>query len=281
MDNGVNIIEEIKEETLNEEIEMVYPLSISKSKKFKRFLNPTILLCLIIIILIIAIYLIFFFNFSIFSSLIGLIFASFFALILFIIQKEYDSICKREQILFEFAHELRRNWQSLKYDKKRILDELELVLEEDKIDIRPLSRVQFNIYNFIRNNFHEELMNMNFKLIESYIHNSHEINELIETRNALGQNKHLDYLNYLYSLVQTDNFMFVRIHEVLENIIMLLKFNGTIIELDKDKIDALSNMQNFNEFSKNNKINPDNLKNMINKFHKKGLDNLIIFILKK
>lgn len=155
-----------------------------------------------------------------------------------------------------------------------------MLLQEDKIDIRPLFRVQFDIYNFIRNNFHEELINMNFKLIESYVHNSYEINELIKTRDALGQNIHLDSINYLYSLSQIDNFMFIRIREVLENIIMLLKLNGTIIELDKDKIDNLSNVQNFNEFAKTNKIIHNDIRNMINKFHKTELDNLIIFILK-
>ena len=148
-----------------------------------------------------------------------------------IIQRKYDSISRRDQTLFEFTHELRRNWINLKYDYERILDELGLLLKEDKIDIRPLFKVQFDIYNFIRNNFHEELMNMNFKLIESYVHNSYEINELITTRDALGQNIHLDSINYLYSLSQIDNFMFIRVREVLENIIMLLKLNGTIIEL--------------------------------------------------
>lgn len=114
MINELNIIESLKKENSKEEMEMVYPLSISKSKKFKRFLNPTILSCLIIFVFILAIYLIFFFNFSTFNPVVGLISASLLTLILLIIQRKYDSISKRDQTLFEFTHELRRNWINLK-----------------------------------------------------------------------------------------------------------------------------------------------------------------------
>ena len=189
-------------------LEMYFRKKHSLIGKIKRFIfDKNIFISLILFGITITIISKIYFDYNDINPIIALITGSFWTLLFVIMWESYNSMNKKSEILLAFNNELVRNWGYLRDNFKRLKNEQELI-NNKQITLSPIFKVQFTIYKLIVQNFPRELVNMELSDINQYIKDSHEINELIRTREGIQQHKHMNDEEYRQALKKCNDLIF-------------------------------------------------------------------------